>query len=228
MSYVQGNALTNGSLSGNPGASLTGVTASHGLFAYLYFTTPGPTGISIADSAGTTWATSGSVIALTNAGTAVICAVATSTVAAGTHTLTVTYTGGGSCSTMIVEDTLTTFRTAAVGQRQNSPGSGNTLNPGASVANSGDLVYLFAVDTAGATTAQQAVAGTGGFTIPAGVTGNNTNIGCAWAVGYNASAGGTTPTLAPGTGSGSDEYGVIGFGFVSGGGGNSATIAWAG
>jgi hypothetical protein len=216
VSYVQGSAFS-GATSGGAGASLTGVTAGHGLFAFLFFTgTTTPTSISIADSAGNTWALSGSIVQLTNAGESIGCAIATNAVVSGTHTLTVTFTGGGGCFSMLIEDTLTTLRSAAIGQLISSPNSGQTLNPGGTVGNSGDLVYMFALTDAGASSTLQPVAGTGGFTIPAALTGNSSGNGASWAAGYNASAGGTTPTMAIGSGALHDEHGVIAFGLIAG------------
>ena len=207
--YVQGAGFSTSAASGSPsGTSLTGVTANHGLYAILFFnntTAPGIT--SITDSAGTTWAVSGSPIALTADGEAIVCAVATGAVAAGTHTLTVNYTGSGNYWVMMVEDTLATLRAAAIGQDVTSPGSGQTLTPGGSVGDSGDLVYLAAVNVQSFVSP---VAGTGGFTIPSALTGTNSNIGN-WALGYNASAGGTTPSMAPGTGGTGNETGVLAF-----------------
>lgn len=214
MSNVQ---LTNiGSFygSGTAGPSLTGVVAGHGLFAFLWFlsaTAPGIT--SIVDSAGTTWAVSGSAVALATGGTSLVLITATSSPAAGTHTLTVTYTGGGAYVASMGEDTLTVLRAAAVGRAISSPASGQTLTPGASIGNSGDLVYMAAVNDIGSAANTAPVAGSGGFTIPS--TGTNGSIG-AWAVGYNASAGNTTPSMAPGSAGTFDETGVLAFALESG------------
>lgn len=224
MSYVQGLDFGSFYASGTAGPSLTGVTAGHGLFAFLFFnnaTAPGITAIT--DSAGTTWAVSGSPVALVG-GTSLVCIVATSAVAAGTHTLTVTYTSSGDYNAMVIEDTLTTLRAAAIGQAVSSPASGQTLTPGGTVGNSGDLVYMLAIDDVDAAANAQPVAGSGGFTIPSGLTSFLADVG-SWAAGYNASAGGTTSSMAPGTGGVSRDSGVIAFALEAGGGSGAALAA---
>lgn len=222
MSYVQGAGFSTSASTGSAsGTSLTGVVSGHGLFAIFFFNatqTPGVT--SVTDSAGTTWATSGSAIALPGAGSSLVCAVATSAVASGTHTLTANYTGAGNYWCLMIEDTLSTLRAATIGQNIATPGAGQTLTPGGAVGNSGDLVYLFAVDVQSFTSP---VAGSGGFTIPAALTNTNANIGN-WAAGYNASAGGTTPSMSPGTGANSDEHGVLSFALQAGGGGGDTLM----
>jgi hypothetical protein len=203
---------------------LTGVTALHGLFAFLFFnitTTPGIT--SITDSAGTIWTISGPVLALTAGGTALVCAIATGSVASGTHTLTVNYTGTGDYVAILIEDTLPALRAAAISQLVTNPTVGQTLTPGGSVGNAGDLVYMLALTDTTSAANTQPVAGTGGFTIPASLTSTNGSIG-AWAAGYNASAGGTIPTMAPGTAGTANETGVMAFALIAAA--NTATIAW--
>jgi hypothetical protein len=226
MSFVQGVGFGTSSTSGNPaGNSITGVGAGHGLPSFLWFngtTTPGIT--SITDSAGTTWAVSGSPVAMVSGGTSIVCVVPTSAVVAGTHTLTANYTGGGSYWVMYIEDTLNTLRAAAIGRNIPTPGAGQTLTPGSAVGNSGDLVYLFAFDDITAAAPNQPVAGSGGFTIPAALTGTIT-FGGSYSAGYNASAGGTTPSFAPGTAGASDETGVISFALIAAAS-PTATVAW--
>lgn len=207
MSYVNSTNFPGSSApSGSSAASLTGVTAGHGLFAFLFFnatTTPGIT--SVTDSTGTTWATSGSAIDC-GGGTSIQCVNATSAVGSGTHTLTANYTGGGNYWGMVIEDTLTALRAAAVGRQVANPLSGQTLTPGATIGNAGDLVYMLALLAANSTAAGEPVAGTGGFTMQ--LPGFDVNIG-AWALGYNASAGGTTPSFAPGSAGLGEPTGVL-------------------
>lgn len=224
MSYVQGVGFGSSASTGGAGASLTGVGANHGLFGFLFFngtTTPGIT--SITDSAGTTWAVSGSALALPSGGTSIACIAATSAVSSGTHQITVNYTGGFNYWSMMIEDTLSTLRAAATTRLITSPGAGQTITPGAAIGNSGDLVYLFALDDVSAVSTAQPVVGTGGFTIPSGLTGVITGD-ASWSCGYNASAGGTTPSFSPGSTGASDETGVISFALMSGGGGSPGLL----
>lgn len=226
MSLVQNTNFGSFFGSGTAGPSLTGVVAAHGLYAYLFFNSNTAPGISsIVDSAGTTWATSGPVLALTTGGTSMVLIIATSSVSAGTHTLTITYSGSGGYVAIMIEDTLASLRTAAVGQVIASPGSGQTLVPGSTVGNSGDLVYMLALNDTGSASTAQPVAGTGGFTLPGGMGGASSGIGIAWSAGYNASAGGTNPSMAPGsTGTGA-ETGVLAFALIPAAT-NTASIAW--
>jgi hypothetical protein len=224
MSYVQSVDFGTFFATATAGPSLTSVGSGHGLFAYFLFNnTPTPGISSITDSAGTTWTTSGTGV-VTGGGGTLVFAEATSAVASGTHTLTVTYSGSGDYVAIMIEDTLTTLRSAAIGQLVSSPTTGQTLTPGGPVGNSGDLVYMVALTDLTSAANTQPVAGTGGFTIPVGLTSTNINIG-AWAAGYNASAGGTTPSMAPGTAGTGEATGVLAFALIAGAS-NTASIAW--
>jgi hypothetical protein len=205
MSNVQ-SAVSSGTVSsGTPGVSLPSVVANHGLVAWLFFDNA-ITGItSVLDSSGTTW-TAGPVIQLTTNAEAGAYAFPNSSVGAGTHTLTVNFTGGGSCRSFMIEDTNSTL-SAFVQRRQNSPGAGLTINPGGTVGASGSTVYLFAADaTLGAVT-NEPVVSTGGFT--ALQQSFDVVIG-SWLLGVSSTAGGTTPAFAPGSLGSTDEYYVCG------------------
>lgn len=215
--YVQSLDFGSFYSNGSAGPALLGVVSGHAMFGWLWFngnTAPGIT--SITDSAGTTWATSGPVVVLTGGATCMVTIVATSAVTSGTHTLTVNYTGALGYTAILIEDSLSSFRAAAIGQLVANPTTGQTLTPGGSVGSSGDLVYMVGLTDATSAANTSPVAGSGGFTIPAGLTSTNINIG-AWSAGYNASAGGTTPSFAPGSAGNGNETAVLSIALSSGG-----------
>lgn len=220
MSNVQSGTAVGGIISGQT-VAIVGVLANDGLGLWLFFDTA-VTSATISDSIGTTWAVNGAFVQNVANGESEAIFTPTSAVGAGTHTLTVTFPGGGNAIPTWVEDTNSTYG-VTVGRNISSPGTGQTLTPGAPVGNSGDVVYVGAFDAAGGSTAQQPVAGSGGGSILQ--TGNNAAIG-SLTLAYFATGGGTTPSLSPGTAGATDETGVLALNFIGTAPSPTATIAW--
>lgn len=220
MSYVNSVVSAGGIVSGQT-VAITGVTSGNGLVLFLFFDST-TTSATVTDSSGTTWALNGSYVQMSGNGESAAVYTPTSAVGAGTHTLTVTFTGGANAVPFIFEDTNNTYGTV-VGRDVATPGAGQTLTPGGTVGTSGEvLMAAFDASVAGAT--NQPVVGTGGFT--SRQTGNAGFVG-SWLVGESTTAGGTTPSFAPGTSGASDETGVLALALTSSGGGGTFTLSAA-
>jgi hypothetical protein len=221
MSYVQ--SATTGSTvitTGGAGASLTGVTAGHGLVLFVYVdSTTVITGVADSNS-GNTWS---QALKVTDTANSEYVAIYTpnQAVLAGTHTLSVT---GPSSITILVEDTNATYGTAQ-GQNQVAPGAGTSLTTGTAVGSSGNSVIAFSSDNTNGTPAgYEPTVGSGGYT--SRQTNFNSIIG-AYLVATNDTGGGSTAKFAVGS---SDSTGADGYLTVaiplSGSGGGGISLAW--
>lgn len=220
MAYVNSVASAGGIVSGQT-IAITGVTSGDGLVLFCFFDST-TTSATISDSSGTTWALNGSYVQMSVNGEAAAVYTPTSAVGAGTHTLTITFTGGANVFPFLFEDTNNVYGTV-VGRDITAPGAGQTLTPGGTVGTSGE-VLMGAFDAAVAGAVNQPVVGSGGFT--SRQAGNNAAIG-SWLMGENTAAGGTTPSFSPGTAGAADETGVLALALTSSGGGGTFSLAAA-
>lgn len=204
-------AASGDNATGVAGASLTGVTASHGLVCFAIYNAA-TSAQTLADSSSTTW-TLAKALTLVSATIAVF--RTTNTVASGTHTVTASFSGGGTCKTILIEDDQGSYSGKAIGQSLTAPGAGNTLVPGGTVGVKNSSVYQIAFDNSnnGGTFQPQP----GAFASNVAISSNSAGI---WSIANSATAqGGTNPGMAPGTGdsTGADNYGVLSMAFQPGG-----------
>ena len=201
------------------------VSAGTGIVVFALYGSGIVTAPTLTDTAsGQTWSQSGPILALPNNNESMCAFTPNQSVLSGVHQFTFG-SGLGNIAAFVYNDTNPSPRAAAIGQVLETPGSGQTLTPGGTVGNSGDTVYMVAMDASSAATASQPVVGTGGF------TSDNTNNDAAfgsWLAGHLDPGTGGIPSFAPGTAGAAEETGVLAIAFAAGGGGgvNTAPIYW--
>lgn len=130
----------------------------------------------------------------------------------GLHQATLTGSGKrvSTFKAWIIEDTAPLVVGSAVGRSQTAPGAGYSINPGATVGGAGNDLYYFVVDTTNGGSASAEPVLSPGWSTPSlyneTLPDFDENVG-ALNLGRASGAGGTTPTMAPGsTGAKTDTY----------------------
>lgn len=215
--YIQ--SATSGGGASAQSATLTGVTAGSRIVAYAYYGsgTPGSPAVSDGTSYTAIFAAVGP-----DPNSVWVRAYELLNASAGSHTVSFTWTGGGSGFLIVVEvgaDASTA--STGVAADQTSPGTGaNALSSGSITISAASTVVSVAVDTSSISTSDEPTAGTSPFTFTSRAAGANSVIG-AWRLQTAAasSSGAATATAVTGT----DNFITAGVAVPNAGGGGGPT-----